>query len=114
MVEFQHISKTYRVAKRQAGFGNAVRALFSREYEIVHALQDVSFSIGDGWLYWPQRGRKKHNDQNYVRRPYAGQRPMRHRRPHPLEEQKGACEGDRRGIWPEEPALVGCSRYRQF
>ena len=48
MVEFQHISKTYRVAKRQAGFGNAVRALFSREYEIVHALQDVSFSIGDG------------------------------------------------------------------
>ena len=48
MIEFQHISKTYRVAKRQAGFGNAVKALFSREYEQIHALQDISFRIEDG------------------------------------------------------------------
>jgi ABC-type uncharacterized transport system, ATPase component len=48
MIEFQNINKTYRVAKRQAGFGNAIKALFSREYELVHALRDVSFTIGDG------------------------------------------------------------------
>lgn len=48
MIEFQNINKTYRVAKRQAGFGNAIKALFSREYELVHALSDVSFNIGDG------------------------------------------------------------------
>ena len=48
MIEFQNINKTYRVAKRQAGFGNAIKALFSREYELVHALSDVSFTIGDG------------------------------------------------------------------
>lgn len=48
MIEFQNINKTYRVAKRQAGLGNAMKALFSREYETVHALNDVSFTIQDG------------------------------------------------------------------
>ncbi len=48
MIEFEGISKTYRVAKRQAGFGNAVKALFSREYELVNALNNVSFTIRDG------------------------------------------------------------------
>ena len=48
MIEFQNINKTYRVAKRQAGLGNAMKALFSREYELVHALKDVSFTIEDG------------------------------------------------------------------
>lgn len=48
MIEFQNINKTYRVAKRQAGFGSAVKALFSREYELVHALSNVSFTVGDG------------------------------------------------------------------
>ena len=48
MIEFQSICKTYRVAKRQAGFKNAVKSLFFREYETIRALDDVSFSIADG------------------------------------------------------------------
>ena len=48
MIKLQKINKTFRVAKRQAGFGRAVRALFSREYEMIHALDDISFEIGDG------------------------------------------------------------------
>jgi len=48
MIKLTNINKTFRVAKRQAGFGNAVRALFSREYELVHALRDVSFTVADG------------------------------------------------------------------
>lgn len=48
MIEFKQVSKTYRVAKRQAGMGNAVKSFFSREYNLVHALQDVSFTIRDG------------------------------------------------------------------
>ncbi|MCL2364683.1 MAG: ATP-binding cassette domain-containing protein [Defluviitaleaceae bacterium] len=48
MITLSNITKTFRVAKRQAGFGNAVRALFSREYELVHALREVSFTVGDG------------------------------------------------------------------
>lgn len=48
MIEFQNISKAYQVAKRQAGMGNALKALVSREYEQIRALDGVSFTIGDG------------------------------------------------------------------
>ncbi len=48
MITLSGINKTFRVAKRQAGFGNAVKALFSREYTEVQALKDVSFTIGGG------------------------------------------------------------------
>ncbi|MGN1345183.1 MAG: ATP-binding cassette domain-containing protein [Eubacteriales bacterium] len=48
MIELKGISKTFRVAKRNSGFGEAVPALFRREYTEVHALSDVSFRIGDG------------------------------------------------------------------
>ncbi|NLN66058.1 MAG: ATP-binding cassette domain-containing protein [Clostridiaceae bacterium] len=48
MITLSNINKTFRVARRQAGFGRAVKALFSREYELIHALNDVSFSIKDG------------------------------------------------------------------
>ena len=48
MITLQGINKTFQVAKRQAGFGRAVKALFSREYETVHALNDISFTINDG------------------------------------------------------------------
>lgn len=29
MIEFQHIDKKYRIAKRQAGMGNALKAFFT-------------------------------------------------------------------------------------
>ena len=48
MIRLDGIHKTFRVAKRQAGFGQAVKALFSREYTLVHALDDVRFTIDDG------------------------------------------------------------------
>jgi len=48
MIVVEHICKTFRVAKRKPGFGQAVRALFSREYETVHALDNISFTIKDG------------------------------------------------------------------
>ena len=48
MIEVSHITKTYRVAKRDAGFINAFHSLFHREYEELKALDDVSFTIQDG------------------------------------------------------------------
>lgn len=48
MITLQGINQTFRVAKRKSGFGNAVKALFSREYETVQALRDISFTIKDG------------------------------------------------------------------
>ena len=48
MIELKHINKSFRVAKRGAGLKEAAKALFHREYTEVKALQDVSFTIGDG------------------------------------------------------------------
>lgn len=48
MIEMRHVCKTYRVARRSAGFKEACRQLFHREYEQIRALDDVSFTISDG------------------------------------------------------------------
>lgn len=48
MIQAEHLQKTFRVRKRNAGFKNAAKAFFSREYEEIHALYDVSFRIEDG------------------------------------------------------------------
>lgn len=48
MITMENVCKSYKVAKRNAGFGEAVKALFHREYEQIHALSDVSFTIRDG------------------------------------------------------------------
>lgn len=48
MITMEHVCKSYRIAKRNAGFREACKALFHREYEVIHALNDVSFTIGDG------------------------------------------------------------------
>ena len=48
MIEMKNIRKTYRVARRNAGFGEVLKSFFHRDYETVTALDDVSFSIRDG------------------------------------------------------------------
>ncbi len=48
MITMEHVCKSYRVAKRNAGMREACKALFRRKVEVIHALSDVSFTIGDG------------------------------------------------------------------
>lgn len=48
MITMEHVCKSYKIAKRNAGFREACRAFFHREYEVIHALDDVNFSIQDG------------------------------------------------------------------
>ena len=48
MIELQNICKSYKVARRSAGLGEAVKSLFRREYTRVDALNDVSFTVRDG------------------------------------------------------------------
>lgn len=48
MIQVSHLRKTFRVARRGAGFSQTVKALFRREYEEIHALDDLSFTIRDG------------------------------------------------------------------
>ena len=48
MIELKNISKTFKVARRNAGFKEALKAFFKREYEYIHALKNISFTINDG------------------------------------------------------------------
>ncbi|HBD00143.1 MAG TPA: ABC transporter, partial [Lachnoclostridium sp.] len=48
MIQVEHMNKTFKVTRRSAGFSEAVKALFHREVELIHALNDISFTIGDG------------------------------------------------------------------
>ena len=48
MITMEHVCKSYKIAKRNAGFKEACKALFRRETEEIRALSDVSFQIGDG------------------------------------------------------------------
>lgn len=48
MITMEHVCKSYRIARRNAGFKEACKSLFHREYEVIAALNDVSFTINDG------------------------------------------------------------------
>ena len=48
MITMEHICKSYKIAKRNAGLKEACKSFFHREYEEIHALNDVSFTIQDG------------------------------------------------------------------
>ena len=48
MITMEHVCKSYKIAKRNAGFKEACKALFRRETEEIRALSDVSFQIDDG------------------------------------------------------------------
>lgn len=48
MITFQDIRKSYRVARRDSGLGNAVKSFFKRDYTLIDAIKGISFSISDG------------------------------------------------------------------
>lgn len=48
MIQVNNLKKTYKVAKRNAGMKEAMRSFFNKQYESIKALNDISFTIGDG------------------------------------------------------------------
>lgn len=48
MIELTNINKAFKVFKRKTGTVAALTSLFHREYTMVHALKDISFSISPG------------------------------------------------------------------
>jgi len=49
-IEVDHLSKVFRTYRKQPGIKGAVKGLFRRKYELVPAVQDVSFRIEAGEL----------------------------------------------------------------
>ena len=48
MIQVEHLSKTYRVTRRDGGLLRAFKSLGRRQFECVRALDDISFTIPDG------------------------------------------------------------------
>ena len=48
IINVNDLCKTYKVVKRDSGFGNAIKSFFKRDYRYVKAVQNVSFSIKKG------------------------------------------------------------------
>lgn len=48
MIEVNNLTKTFKVLKRKEGLKGAFTDLFSKDYEYVTAVNDVSVSIGEG------------------------------------------------------------------
>lgn len=48
MIEVKHLTKEFKIPVQKKGQFAAIRNLFSSEYIIKHAVDDISFSVGDG------------------------------------------------------------------
>ncbi len=114
MIEVEHISKTYRVARRDAGLMQAVKALWRRETEEIRALDDISFSISDGEMvgYIGPNGAGKSStikvlsgvltpDKGSCR--INGRVPWKQRKEH--VSHIGVVFGQRSGLWWDVPVI---------
>lgn len=48
IIQVKHISKRFKVSKREAGLKNAIKSFFKRNYKIINSLDDINFSIKEG------------------------------------------------------------------
>ena len=47
-IEVKNLNKTFKVAKKESGLKGAIKSFIKREYKLIHAVKDVSFSIEKG------------------------------------------------------------------
>ncbi len=50
MIKVEHLTKEFKSPKKYEGFGGALRSLFSRQYDVKRAVDDMSFDIDSGEL----------------------------------------------------------------
>ena len=48
MIKVQNLKKTFKKPIRGEGISGMLKTLFSRKYELIQAVKDVSFTINDG------------------------------------------------------------------
>jgi len=48
IISIRHISKKFKISKREAGLKNAIKSFLKREYKIINSLEDINFSIKKG------------------------------------------------------------------
>ena len=48
MIELKNITKEFKVLNRREGLKGSFQDLFSRDYKIIRAVDDISLSVGQG------------------------------------------------------------------
>lgn len=49
-ISVNHLTKDFKVHKKDPGFRGSIRGFINKKYEMVHAVRDISFEIGEGEL----------------------------------------------------------------
>lgn len=50
IISVKNLTKNYKIYKKEPGFFGAVKSLYSRDYEVISAVSDISFEITEGEL----------------------------------------------------------------
>ena len=114
MIELKNINKTFKVAKRNAGFKEAMKSLFKKEYTVVQALNDISFTVKDGEMvgYIGPNGAGKSSTikiMSGILTPDSGTciidglTPWKHRKEH--VSKIGVVFGQRSQLWWDVPVV---------
>ena len=48
LIKIKNLSKKYKVIKKEPGLRGAIKALYNPKYELVHAVNNINFSISEG------------------------------------------------------------------
>ena len=123
MLEVKDLRKTFKVARREGGFKEAVKALFHREYEEIRALDGISFSIGDGEMvgYIGPNGAGKSSTIKVLSGiltpdsgvcTVAGRTPWKERRAH--VKDIGVVFGQRSQLWWDVPVIDSFELLREI
>lgn len=114
MIQVEQVSKSFRIAKRNAGLKEAVKSLWHREYEVVQALDNISFTIQDGEMvgYIGPNGAGKSSTIKILsgiltpeagRVSINGRTPWKQRKEHVKEI--GVVFGQRSQLWWDVPVI---------
>lgn len=114
MIIVEGLSKTFKVARRSTGLGQAVMALFRREYTFIEAVRDLTFTITPGEIigYIGPNGAGKSTTIKMMsgilvpdqgRCEIMGHVPWRDRIPH--VKNIGVVFGQRSQLWWDVPVI---------
>lgn len=123
MIQVEHLCKTYRIARRNGGLIQAIKALGQREYTEIQALDDISFTIDDGEIvgYIGPNGAGKsstikilsgivHPDSGHCM--VNGRVPWRERKSH--VSHIGVVFGQRSQLWWDVPVIDSFDLLREI